>query len=456
MNEKKGPLLLRVLKGFGLFAGFLLVYPLCYLAWFLSGTAVEPLSLLALAAAVICGICGAGLRVLLERSRLSGAAGLLLAVCAIVLTGAVFFLFGGGLLPAGLVAAACLAAYVIGDRLVILPYDAVATRAFFTTALVSYLGCGLIVLVLQFSFHYQGGCLSLALMLFAVLAVHELAGNQAQIDFLMRRRGHRMDQLPNRIRRYNLALVLLILAVILAGLLFYRPIGTVLLFLGELLRQAAALVLRGILYLMSLFSSDESTGEDSAMGQQEMMPLDGENTGGNSDWILVILLLLIVGLAVWKRRVIWNTVRAAVSALLARLRSLFAVRRRFLPSEEETGYFDTVEELSREREAFRFFAPSASRLWKRELRALRRMPEGTAKLRRGYALLARGLSLTGAAVKASDTPAELLRLAAQASLGPEAEQAVSAYEEVRYNDREASATESAVMQTLLTALSRRL
>ena len=148
--------------------------------------------------------------------------------------------------------------------------------------------------------------------------------------------------------------------------------------------------------------------------------------------------------------------RAAVSALLARLRSLFAVRRRFLPSEEETGYFDTVEELSREREAFRFFAPSASRLWKRELRALRRMPEGTAKLRRGYALLARGLSLTGAAVKASDTPAELLRLAAQASLGPEAEQAVSAYEEVRYNDREASAAESAVMQTLLTALSRRL
>ena len=61
MNEKKGPLLLRVLKGFGLFAGFLLVYPLCYLAWFLSGTAVEPLSLLALTAAVICGVCGAGL-----------------------------------------------------------------------------------------------------------------------------------------------------------------------------------------------------------------------------------------------------------------------------------------------------------------------------------------------------------------------------------------------------------
>ena len=84
------------------------------------------------------------------------------------------------------------------------------------------------------------------------------------------------------------------------------------------------------------------------------------------------------------------------------------------------------------------------------------MPEGTAKLRRGYALLARGLSLTGAAVKASDTPAELLLLAAQASLGPEAEQAVSAYEEVRYNDLEASAAESAVMQTLLTALSRRL
>lgn len=193
---------------------------------------------------------------------------------------------------------------MIGDRLVILPYDAVATRALFSQRLWFLIwAAASLCLALQFSFHYQGSCLSLALMLFAVLAVHELAGKPGADRFSDAPPRSPDGSAAQPIRRYNLALVLLILAVILAGLLFYRPIGTAL-FLGELLRQAAALVLRGILYLMSLFSSDESTGEDSAMGQQEICLTDGENTGGNSDWILVILLLLIVGLAVWKRRVI--------------------------------------------------------------------------------------------------------------------------------------------------------
>ena len=46
MTQPKGPRLLHTLKLFGLLAAFLLLYPLCYLAWFLRGEASVPLSLL--------------------------------------------------------------------------------------------------------------------------------------------------------------------------------------------------------------------------------------------------------------------------------------------------------------------------------------------------------------------------------------------------------------------------
>ena len=184
--------------------------------------------------------------------------------------------------------------------------------------------------------------------------------------------------------------------------------------------------------------------------------MEGEESGANSDWVIVVLFLLLVALAVWKRREILAAIRRTIAALWEKLRGLVAVRRREASGEEEPGYFDTVEELSRERQGFRLFTPSAARVWKRDLRALRRLPEGSGKLRAGYALLARGLALTGVKVRPSDTPAELLALASSASLGPESELAVAAYEEVRYNDREATAAQSAAMQTLLAALARRI
>ena len=46
MTQPKGPRLLHTLKLFGLLAAFLLLYPLCYLAWFLRGEASVTLSLL--------------------------------------------------------------------------------------------------------------------------------------------------------------------------------------------------------------------------------------------------------------------------------------------------------------------------------------------------------------------------------------------------------------------------
>lgn len=456
MTQPKGPRLLHTLKLFGLLAAFLLLYPLCYLAWFLRGEASVPLSLLGELAVIACGFCGAGLRTLLERRKQHLPAGnVLLLLTGILLSLAAFFLFGAGLLPGLPLAVSCLAAFVTGDRMTLLPYDAVATRAFFTVALVGYLGCGAAVWALQSLRGFSGSYLPLAVLLFCTLGIHELSCNQAQIDFLMQRRGHRMDQLPSKIRRYNLTLVLAVLAIILLCLLFYRPLGTAIAFVLDLVRQLAVLILQGILYLASLFSPSEEISSGEEMQEpSDFLPPQSEEPAG-PDWVTPLLLLAAVALLIWKHRVIGNAIRQVLLALIQRLRSLFAIRRRAPHSEEETGYFDTVEELTHDRESLRLFSPSPVRSWRRDLRALRRMPDGTEKLRNGYALLARGLQLAGVELLPSDTPEELLHHACEASPGLEAERAVAAYEQARYNEEEAAPASLSEMLSLLERLSKR-
>lgn len=456
MTQSKGSRLLRVLKLLGLLAAFLLLYPLCYLAWFLRGEASVPHSLLGEAAVIVCGFCGAGLRTLLDRRKHPLPAGnILLLLAGILLSLAVFFLFGANLLPGLPLAVSCLAAFLVGDRMTLLPYDTVATRAFFTIALVGYLGCGAAVWALQSLRGFSGSCLPLAILLFCTLGIHELSCNQAQIDFLMQRRGHRMDQLPSKIRRYNLALVLVVLLAILVCLLFYRPLGAAIAFVLDLVRQLAVLILQGLLYLSSLFSSsDESSTGEEMQDPSDFFPSQGEEQAG-PDWVTPLLLLAAAALLIWKRRVIGNAVRQVLLALIHRLRALFAVRRRAPHSEEETGYFDTVEELTHDRESLHLFSPSPARIWRRDLRALRRMPDGTEKLRHGYALLARGLKLAGVELLPSDTPEELLWRASEAAPDLGAEHAVAAYEQLRYNEEEAAPTSLSEMLSLLERLSKR-
>ena len=164
-------------------------------------------------------------------------------------------------------------------------------------------------------------------------------------------------------------------------------------------------------------------------------------------------------LLVRNRHAIASALRQLFARIGRALRQLFAVRHT-ASREEEAGYVDTVESIDRNGSALRLFSPSAARLWKRRFRALRKLPEGTEKLRTGYALLAEGLLLAGADVQAADTPQELLQRAAaftRASLSPDGLALVmGAYERVRYDEQAADAEESAAMQSLLAVLARLL
>lgn len=449
------PLLLRVLKPLGLFAALLAAYPLCYFLFFLTGAPSVPFSLLGLAAAELCGFAGAGLRRWVEK-RARGRGGFRLLAAGLLAMAAVFLLSGGRLLPSLPLALLCGAAFLFGDRFILQPYDAVASRPVLAAVLTANLGCAALELALGEVVGASASFFSHAAILFLFLAVYEVSKNQSQIDYMMARRGHRMDQLPAKIRRYNLLLVCLVLAVILACFLFYRPLGSLLAMAGELLRQLLMLLIRFFLFLASLFQTEEEPLEEAApeAPSSPMLPPGEENAG--FDWLTPLALLALAGLLVWKRRQIAAAFRAAFRRLAGFLRRLLAVRRPPAAAEEAEGYHDQVEDLAREERAAPLFRFSAVRAWKKGWRSFRRMAEGEEKLRFGYALLAKGLALSGEEPLPSDTPAQLLARLRQKLPQAPAAAALEGYEQVRYGDLPASPAGGQAMEALLAALARLL
>ena len=460
-HPAKQPLLLQVLKVLGLFSTFLVLYPLCYLSWFLQGRASVAASLVCLGAAAASGFLGAGLRLLAERKGKSSVWMEILLLLPLLPIVAAFFSLYQGHLAFLLTLAAVLAAYVMGNREVLLSYGDFASPGLLHAVLISYgIGAALIFLSKRL-FLFDGEYTSLAGVLFAFFAVYAAICNQAQIDELMRRRGHRMDQLPARIRRYNLLLIVLCIAVALALLVFYRPLAAGIRTIWDIAASLILWLARAIQALLeALFHQEDLPQEQLPQGENSSF-FPAEEAQSSLFWNILWVLIAVgaVVLLVRNRHAIASALRQLFARIGRALRQLFAVRHT-ASREEEAGYVDTVESIDRNGSALRLFSPSAARLWKRRFRALRKLPEGTEKLRTGYALLAEGLLLAGADVQAADTPQELLQRAAaftRASLSPDGLAVViGAYERVRYGEQAADAEESAAMQSLLAVLARLL
>ena len=457
----KQPLLLQILKILGLFSTFLILYPLCYLSWFLQGRASAAASLVCLGATAASGFLGAGLRLLAERKGKSSVWMEILLLLPLLPIVAAFFSLYQGHLAFLLTLAAVLAAYVMGNREVLLSYGDFASPGLLHAVLISYgIGAALIFLSKRL-FLFDGEYTSLAGVLFAFFAVYAAICNQAQIDELMRRRGHRMDQLPARIRRYNLLLIVLCIAVALALLVFYRPLAAGIRTIWDIAASLILWLARAIQALLeALFHQEDLPQEQLPQGENSsFFPAEEAQSSlfWNIPWVLIAVGAVV--LLVRNRHAIASALRQLFARIGRALRQLFAVRHT-ASREEEAGYVDTVESIDRNGSALRLFSPSAARLWKRRFRALRKLPEGTEKLRTGYALLAEGLLLAGADVQAADTPQELLQRAAaftRASLSPDGLALVmGAYERVRYDEQAADAEESAAMQSLLAVLARLL
>lgn len=254
-----------------------------------------------------------------------------------------------------------------------------------------------------------------------VAGLFALEYNFQNIDFLMRRRGHKMSHLPSRIRSFNLLLLLggmvLVLVLVLcrgffmdiAGVVF-RALMAVLYFLATPLRR--------------WWNNDEfwdRTTElptpdwegdpDNAfelLTEYEEKPVDTELQG---DLLIALAVAVVLFVLIRYRRsifeglsVFWNWLRRAIAGLFRNL----GVRNRF--DEDENEYYTDVEQQISDSE--RMKAPAtALRAWRKQLRAYQKMPDGKEKYLAGFALSARGLQLHGVQVLSSDTPLEILKKA---------------------------------------------
>ena len=179
----------------------------------------------------------------------------------------------------------------MGNREATLSYSDFSSSGLLHAVLISYgIGAALIFLSKRL-FLFAGEYTSLAGVLFAFFAVYAAICNQAQIDELMRRRGHRMDQLPARIRRYNLLLIVLCIAVALALLVFYRPLAAGIRTIWDIAASLILWLAHAIQALMeALLHQDELPQEQLPQGEDSSFFPTEEAQGSplwNILWVLI-------------------------------------------------------------------------------------------------------------------------------------------------------------------------
>ncbi len=260
------------------------------------------------------------------------------------------------------------------------------------------------------------------MVLFIVVAgLFALEYNFLNIDFLMRRRGHKMSHLPGRIRSFNLLLLLggmvLVLVLVLCRSFFMDIAGTVFRALGAVLWFLLT-PLRRFMNNEEFWNreidmpeADWEADPDDAFEQLTDYEEKVVDTELQADLLVVLAVAVVLFVLIRYRKSIfesiayaWNWLRKALATLM---RSL-GMKERY--GEDENEYYTDVEQQISGEERTRVTTVEL-RAWKKQLKAYQKLPDGREKYLRGFALTARGLQLHGVAVKLSDTPLEILEKA---------------------------------------------
>lgn len=283
----------------------------------------------------------------------------------------------------------------------------------------------------------------MAWLFFGYLAVYYLIANQANLDYLMERRKHKLEHLPKKIRRNNTTMVLAIFGLIWLAFLLKDFWAWLFRRLLWVCRQLLYWLLRGIFWLFSLFPQSGEPVEEEAAGSpggMEGLP-PGEEASPWADLIFFVLItFLALFLLFYYRESIFRLLRKAWQKLgrfFARLMAQARRQSKASDSSAEAGdyYTDDVERLNleeiraqRQREQYRL------RDWKRQYRVFAGMPEDAGKLRYGYRLALEWVLLRGGKIADSDTPQDILQRVGH-YLPPEAwAEVTDSYQKIRYGE----------------------
>lgn len=276
---------------------------------------------------------------------------------------------------------------------------------------------------LEYDYNGFVGVFLLVIILFLIMR------NQGNIDYLMERRHHKLSHLPKRIRYYNMALLSGILAILIAVFCLRHQLTQLLLLVKDGLVSIAAAVWRFLMWLASLFASDELAP---AEPQEPEMPGGmGDPVQDGMDWTFLFILILLAALFCFRKK-IWRAFCSLVRKIRQVLLGFF--RRTGMERSAQEGsayYYDRVEDLTSKnlvKESKRF----GRRSFRKAYKAYQTMPRDESRLRFGYRLLMQWFPLAGVSLNTSDTTWDIFEKGSQKLSKEEFAQMTEHYNEVCY------------------------
>ena len=263
--------------------------------------------------------------------------------------------------------------------------------------------------------------------------------NQANIDFMMQRRKHRMDALPQKIRSFNLFLLAGIALVVVLLFLLNKPLGTAFISLGSFL----LMLLRGLFSLLSRnFSGDDEGGhisEDPFAGIPDA-PVGEDGSSGNWLWTAVTaLFVLFLFFLVWYYR---HNISEVFRTLYHKIKNFFYrlfFTGRVRSTEDVTDFYSEIDEKVLPEEEFEspYAEPVLSwREWKRQYRQFCTQKDSLETFRNGYRLILYWLQIQGVEIHHSDTTLEICRLSREHShFFPDLTIHTQHYNQLRYGEK---------------------
>ena len=275
--------------------------------------------------------------------------------------------------------------------------------------------------------------------LFYLISCYALCQNQSNIDFMMARRKHRLEHLPDRVRGRSLKLTLVVIGIGLICVLLAPQLGWLLQQLLNGLKYLLSLVVRFIAWLIPDSEPSETVEETVTQSSGDMGGLGASDEG--SPWWDYIMWPLIIALACWliytyrddiMRALItfWRTLRSKVKG------ALFSVPvRAGLMADAEGEYEDEVVELeASELDEDDSQVKFRLRKWKKAVRLWRAENDSPQKYRDGYRLALDWLSWKKVPVSPSDTPLDVLEKAKKILPEPEWAAVTDWYNLIRYGE----------------------
>lgn len=284
----------------------------------------------------------------------------------------------------------------------------------------------------------------------AVVFCYLVSRNQANLSYLMERRRLDLSLLPQKIRRYNLCLLLVLFLLLIALYLCRGWLAILLWRVVEWFRAAGKWILRAILWLINRLANGgtvtESAGDD--LPQMETAPLQ---VGYSVDYTIFALICL-AGLWFQYHREIVAWLREKFALLLQWIKAiLFSHTKLQHPAAQNTYYTDTVETILSEK-GVRAKQRATHRAWKRRYRRYQKL-EGGEKLRAGFSLWMDWLRLQGEELPPSATVTDIAART-ERYLPNNAHTAAQGYALLRYADQAPTPTALSAMNDLLAGLSQ--